>query len=67
MTQLDLSREEAEALLQALQYYHAELRMEIAGTDALDFREQLKTQKQVLKGVRERLQRLIVLESGERA
>ena len=55
MIHLDLSGQEVEALIELLQYQHSELRMEIAGTDSVSFRKQLKERKAVLKGIRERL------------
>ena len=58
MARVDLTQEEVEALLDLLQYYHSELRMEIAGTDSRKFRAQLKDEKNVLKGVRAKLEQV---------
>ncbi len=63
MIRLELTQEEADYLLKLLQYYHSELRMEIADTDAMKFREQLKTEKRQLKNVREKLEQLIAAEA----
>ena len=65
MIRLDLTNEEAEALLELLQRHHSELRMEIAGTDSWNFREQLKGEKTTLKNVRERLEKLQTEKSRE--
>ena len=67
MIRLDLTKEEAEELLDLLQYEHSELRMEIAGTDRESFRNQLKARKATLKGVRERLENLQAQELGKTA
>ena len=58
MARIDLTQEEVKALLDLLQYHHSELRMEIAGTDSRQFREQLKKEKNVLKGVRAKLEQV---------
>ena len=62
MISLNLTNEEADALLELLQYQHSELRMEIASTDSGSFRSQLKEKKVMLKGIREQL---IELQSHE--
>jgi hypothetical protein len=51
MVQLDLNPTEAEVLRMVLESYLSDLRMEIAGTDSMDFREGLKARKLVLRKV----------------
>jgi hypothetical protein len=48
MIQLDLTQEERQALLETLESTLSDLRMEIADTDRMDFREMLKTHKAIL-------------------
>jgi hypothetical protein len=55
MVHLELTPEEAEVLAEALTSYLSDLRMEIADTDRMDFREGLKAQKEVLNKVVEAL------------
>ena len=55
MTQLDLTKEEKDILTEILENDLSDLRMEIADTDSLDFREMLKKQKEVLKKALETL------------
>jgi len=56
MIELDLTREEREVLLETLENDLSDLRMEIADTDSLDFRDMLKSRKAVLSKVIEALQ-----------
>ena len=56
MIELDLTREECEVLLETLESDLSDLRMEIADTDSLDFRDMLKGRKAVLAKVIEALQ-----------
>jgi len=56
MIELDLTREEREVLLEILETDLSDLRMEIADTDSLDFRDMLKGRKAVLAKVIEVLQ-----------
>ena len=56
MTTLDLTEREQEVLSATIESYLADLRMEIAETDSLDYREMLKEQKQILTDIQERLQ-----------
>jgi predicted RNA binding protein with dsRBD fold (UPF0201 family) len=56
MIQLDLTPDEAEVLKDALENYLADLRMEIAGTDSMDFRETLKDTKATLRKIVEALE-----------
>ncbi len=55
MAQLDLTGDEAAVLRQALEAYLSDLRMEIADTDAHDYREELKRQEDILTRLEERL------------
>jgi hypothetical protein len=48
MIQLDLTDEEVEILTEVLESAHSDLRMEIADTDRMDFRDMLKGRKAVL-------------------
>jgi hypothetical protein len=48
MIQLNLSCEEQEMLKELLEVQLSELRMEICGTDRLEFRDHLRTRKAVL-------------------
>lgn len=51
MVHIDLDAAEAQVLKMVLESYLSELRMEIADTDSMDFREQLKARKMVLRKV----------------
>lgn len=51
MVNLNLDENEREVLGYALESYVSDLRMEIADTDKMDFREQLKTRKKVLNKI----------------
>lgn len=51
MIRLDLNRHDAETLRVALESYLSDLRMEIAGTDSMDFRESLKGTKATLRKI----------------
>ncbi|MBI5677552.1 MAG: hypothetical protein HZC52_03460 [Planctomycetes bacterium] len=53
MIHLELTKEEKEMLIDILENDLSDLRMEIADTDKMDFREILKKQKGVLKKVLE--------------
>jgi hypothetical protein len=55
MINLDLTKEENDILATVLESYLSDLRMEIADTDSMDFRESLKKRKDVLKKVLETL------------
>ena len=48
MIRLDLDPREAEVLCEVLDGYLADLRMEIADTDLLDYRQRLKARKEVI-------------------
>lgn len=56
MPQLNLTEQEKQVLIEALESYISDLRMEIADTDRQDFRNALKSRKEVLKKVLETLQ-----------
>ncbi len=56
MIQVVLSEEERGILGEILESDLSDLRMEIASTDRMDFREMLKTRKEVLKKVLQALQ-----------
>ena len=58
MINLDLTKEENDILAMVLESYLSDLRMEIADTDSMDFRESLKKRKDVLKKVLETLQQV---------
>jgi hypothetical protein len=49
VTQITLTDEEAAILREALRSYVADLRMEIADTDSMQFRENLKREEAILK------------------
>ena len=51
MVQIELEPTEAEVLKLVLESYLSDLRMEIANTDSMDFREKLKARKMVLRKV----------------
>jgi hypothetical protein len=51
MVHIDLDPTEAQVLKMVLESYLSDLRMEIADTDSMDFREQLKARKMVLRKV----------------
>ena len=55
MVNLDLTKEENDILATVLESYLSDLRMEIADTDSMDFRESLKKRKDVLNKVLETL------------
>jgi hypothetical protein len=55
MSQLELGPEEVEVLRQVFDTYLSDLRMEIAATDRMEFRDELKRQETVLRRVLERL------------
>lgn len=55
--QLNLAEDEVQVLRDVLTDYLSDLRMEIADTDQMDFREKLKERKRVLEKVLEALSR----------
>jgi hypothetical protein len=56
MIQLTLTAAETVMLAEILESYRSDLRMEIADTDAMDFREQLKQREAFLDKVLRQLQ-----------
>ncbi len=52
---LSLTREEAEMLREILDSYLSDLRMEIADTENIRFREELKRRESFLQGILEHL------------
>ncbi|MDW7712337.1 MAG: hypothetical protein SCH98_17865 [Deferrisomatales bacterium] len=55
MIRVELTESEAATLQDVLDSYLSDLRMEIADTDRMDFREELKGRKKVLEDVLGRL------------
>ena len=55
MARLDLSPEEARMLRDVLESYLSDLRMEIAGTESVSFRENLKKTEAFLRDLLSRL------------
>jgi len=55
MTHIDLTEAEAATLQDVLDSYLSDLRMEIADTDRMDFREGLKKRKKVIEDVMGRI------------
>lgn len=53
---LELSEMERNKLAHALEFYLSNLRMEIADTDSSFFKADLKTEKEVLMGILDRLE-----------
>jgi hypothetical protein len=52
---IQLAEEEAEVLRSVLEEYISELRMEVANTDSMDFRVDLKRKEEILKALVGRL------------
>ncbi len=57
MIHLELTQQDAAALKAALESYLGDLRMEIADTDSMDFRESLKGTKASLRRIVDALER----------
>lgn len=55
MVRIDLTVEQVEMLREILQSFLGDLRMEVAGTDQMDYREQLKLREVFLKDLLLRL------------
>lgn len=55
MFQLELNATEHQALVEALKSFLSELRTEVSHTDRQAYRQQLKSQEEVLKAVLSRL------------
>ncbi|HEX9303209.1 MAG TPA: hypothetical protein VGA31_02040 [Thermoanaerobaculia bacterium] len=52
---IEFAEEEARLLQSVLEEYISELRMEIANTDSMDFREDLKRKEEILKSLVDQL------------
>jgi hypothetical protein len=52
---IQLAEEEARLLQSVLEEYISELRMEVANTDSMDFREDLKRKEEILKSLVDQL------------
>jgi hypothetical protein len=57
MVSIELNPEEAEMLREVLSIYLSDLRMEIADTDSMDYRETLKKTEVFLKDLLQRLEK----------
>lgn len=57
MVKLELGTEEKQVLIDVLESYLSDLRMEISDTDLMDFREKLKFRKEILVGIVDDLKR----------
>lgn len=55
MITLDLTPEERDTLVEMLRSLHSDLRMEIADTDSLDFRDRIRERKRIVSKVLEAL------------
>jgi len=55
MKRIDLTQQEAESLTRILQFYLSELRMEIADTERLTLRTDMKGEEIFIKGLLDRL------------
>jgi hypothetical protein len=60
MPHLDIEPKEAEVLKEVLEFYLSDLRMEIADTDRLEFRNELKDQKALLERISKRLNTVFI-------
>lgn len=58
MNSLELSNEEKDTLIDVLQSYISDLRMEMADTDSSFFREDLRSKKEVLDKILDKLKNL---------
>lgn len=56
MVRIELATNEASMLREILESFLSDLRMEVANTDQMDFREQLKTREVFIKSLLTRLQ-----------
>lgn len=57
MIQIDLTSEKAEMLREIISTYLSDLRMEIASTENMNFREELKKKEEFLKELLPRLEK----------
>jgi hypothetical protein len=58
MNSLELSNEEKDTLIDVLESYISDLRMEMADTDSSFFREELRNKREVLDNILDRLKNL---------
>lgn len=58
VVQIEMTPEEAQILLEILEVYLSDLRMEIADTDQMDFREGLKRREVFLKELIQKLKEM---------
>lgn len=58
MSSLELSKEEKDTLVDVLETYISDLRMEMADTDSSFFRDELRAKKTILVGILDRLKSL---------
>ncbi len=56
MFEIKLTHDEAEMLRKILEFYLSDLRVEIAGTDLVDFRDTLKKEELFIKDLLHRLE-----------
>jgi hypothetical protein len=57
MIRIELTSEKAEMLQEIISAYLSDLRMEIAGTENMDFRENLKKKEEFLNEILRRLEK----------
>ena len=58
MSSLELTKDEKDSLIHVLESYLSDLRMEMADTDSSFFREELRTKKEILDNILDRLRNL---------
>ncbi len=58
MNSLELSKEEKDTLIDVLESYISDLRMEMADTDSSFFRDGLRNKREVLDNILDRLRKL---------
>lgn len=56
MALIELSEDEAQALVNILEFYLSDLRMEIADTERMEWRKRMKTEEEFIKRLLNRLQ-----------
>jgi hypothetical protein len=60
MIQLTLTEEEQKLLMEILENDKSDLRMEIAGTDRLEYRNMLKNREVLMKNIQQKLEQAAV-------
>lgn len=60
MANVEFEPKEAEVLKEVLEFYLSDLRMEIADTDRMEYREELKGQKHILESLSRRLDKVFI-------